>query len=457
MPETERFFQIKLKELKMKKIMTIVLSLAVLFAFAGCEAGSIPSYYGKTVDSITLLSAPDYIVGETLNPVDLEFRVVYDDGQEVTRTGAELGLAPTTTQDGKVVISQTVGYELDKEKTFGIVYGTTKPTANGSVTAKAIWTCKITPTAFENVEFTVNTTNAPKEIKGDEKITDLIQAIKAIPVSAEFENGNTKAVTDQAIFGKILESITPEYNADNTQATIKSSLDNVTLSPAWVVKIPETTKLTVKGVTLKYDDEIYSQTPEKDGSDNILWKSLADLEYKIVVTLSDNSTVEKTKDEFKAEYNGDVDFNGFYDAGTYVQAVNKNTISFTATVTCDGYSNSNVSLNGTYAKDYPTAFTAELKSEYAAGAEKQLSAPSTVTVDMFTIKFTEWASGASYDGTVAPASSDDVSIENAKILSGETGTHTVYIYWKDEALREKVNGGDPAKTPENGTTIVPIK
>ena len=184
----------------MKKIIAFALSIAVLFAFAACEAGTIPPYYGKTVESITLLSAPDYIVGETLNPADLSFRVVYDNGEEVTRTGADLGLAPTKTgTDSKLEIDSNGSYKFADAtaKEFGIVYGTSRPTSGSAVTEKDIWKCTITPVAASTVDFVVDPTNAAKEITKGSSLTDA--ELEGIVVTAKLPKG------DKIVSAKIAE------------------------------------------------------------------------------------------------------------------------------------------------------------------------------------------------------------------------------------------------------------
>ena len=424
----------------MKKIMAFVLSIAVLFAFAACEAGTIPPYYGKNVDSITLMSAPDYIVGETLNPADLSFRVVYDDGQEATRTGAELGLAPTKTENGKTEINQAADYVLRNAKEFGIVYGTTKPTTGGSVDNKAIWTCTIKPVAVADVEFTVNPSNAAKEIKkGVSELTDA--DIAGIVVTAEFANGNTKTVS-----ADIAEITTKTFVpvVDGTTATVyvAPSVSNVTISPEWVLDVVEETR-TITGITFDYNDELFSNATTKT--------TLDDVEFKVTVTYDTGKPDEYATRSAFTSAGGTIDFNGYYDSATNIQDVSKSSINFTATVTYNGYTNENVALRGTYAQDYPTVFTAQLKSQYASGGTDQLSAPATVTSNMFDYTFSQWASGDSYSGTTAPASASDIYVANADILTGETGNHTVYLYWANEDLRDKVNRGTAV------TVTVPIK
>ena len=417
----------------MKKIIAFALSIAVLFAFAACEAGTIPPYYGKTVESITLLSAPDYIVGETLNPADLSFRVVYDNGEEVTRTGADLGLAPTTGSDTTLKIDSDGSYKFADAtaKEFGIVYGTSRPTSGSEIKEKAIWTCTIKPYEADEVDYVVDPSNAPKEYVAG---TD---PFEGVVITAKLPKGDK--VVSAEIAGIDMDDFDSDITETTVTYTVKSTVTNVTLSSAWTFTYTAIEE-EVTGITFEYNDELFANTPAASMT------TLDKIEFKVHVTYNTGRTEDFAT---RAAFTGDIDFNGFYDEATKVQDVSKSTISFTATVEYNGYKNTNVALKGSYANDYPTTFEATLKSEYKAQGAKQLSAPDTVRIDMFDISFSDWASGADdYDG---PASASDLVIENADILSGETGNHTVYIYWGDEDLRDKVNSGNPVEE------TVPIK
>ena len=76
----------------MKKIMAVVLSLAVLFAFAACSDGP-TKFFGKDVLGVVVESTPDYIENEVLNPADVDLRVIFNDGSEAVYSGAELGMS----------------------------------------------------------------------------------------------------------------------------------------------------------------------------------------------------------------------------------------------------------------------------------------------------------------------------------------------------------------------------
>lgn len=101
----------------MKKILSILLAVAVVFSFAACSNGPEYTFYGKEVASVTLSSAPAYLKGETVNPSDVSLRVVFDDGTETTVTGQDVGMK---TSDGKFVMDEDgltfdFNYGVDKD------------------------------------------------------------------------------------------------------------------------------------------------------------------------------------------------------------------------------------------------------------------------------------------------------------------------------------------------------
>ena len=139
----------------MKKILALVLSIAAIFSFVACEAGTVPPVYGKTVVSVTYADSSNYIVGETLNPADVTLRVVYDDGTEATFTGAELGLKPSGGRSTYVLTSTSTQYE--------VAYGTDK---DGKQPAEP-WKVNVPATAVADTEVTIDPSDAMNEaVKG---------------------------------------------------------------------------------------------------------------------------------------------------------------------------------------------------------------------------------------------------------------------------------------------------
>ena len=80
----------------MKKIMAVLFSVAMLFAFASCDNSTTSNpYFGQQVQRVVLESAPDYVVGDTINPADVQIRVVYDNGSAII-SGEEAGMYSST-------------------------------------------------------------------------------------------------------------------------------------------------------------------------------------------------------------------------------------------------------------------------------------------------------------------------------------------------------------------------
>ena len=82
----------------MKKIMAVLLSIAVVFAFAACDNSTTANpYFGQQVQRVVLESAPDYLVGETIDPADVKILVEYDNGS-VVLTGEDVGMYHFTSE-----------------------------------------------------------------------------------------------------------------------------------------------------------------------------------------------------------------------------------------------------------------------------------------------------------------------------------------------------------------------
>ena len=413
---------------RMKKIIACILSIAVLFAFAACEASTPVSYYGKNVDSITLLSAPDYVQGETLNPADLSFRVVYNNGETATRNGAELGLAPTTGIGKDLAISTSGSYVLAVTNTFGIAYGTTRPDTNGNYNVKAVWPVEITAVDPDALTYVVDPTNAAKEIKKGGSLT--AEDVKGIVVTAKFANGNTKVVS--ATIAGIDEN---DFSVDTTGAaesttTVKAVNTKITINPDWILTIKDTTD-EITGFRLVFDDE---QEIFKKGE-----TLLKDVKYSLVVTRETSGAGTPIESDDFTSKKVDAYFVDFDPDHTNVQDI---TSAINVRITYENVTKI-VPLPIDYTDDYPTTFTAVLTNDKATFKDGN-----ELTADMFTYTFSSWASEYDYktNKEAEPADYRNITVVNGKILEGEQkigeeGSHTVYLYWADEAVRSKVNTG----------------
>ncbi len=78
----------------MKKIMILLLALAVLFSFAACDnsTGTTPSSELRAYGTATLNTGVDYLVGEKINPNDFTFTAFTVDGEAVSVDSSAVSL-----------------------------------------------------------------------------------------------------------------------------------------------------------------------------------------------------------------------------------------------------------------------------------------------------------------------------------------------------------------------------
>ncbi len=207
----------------MKKIMAVVLSLAVLFAFAACSDGP-TKFFGKDVLGVVVESTPDYIENEVLNPADVDLRVIFNDGSEAVYSGSELGMSGTfklTAGANKFTVN------------FGLVSG------ESSVESKSN---EVVINAAEVTKLVIDPTNAPKELlpamSGD---IDVALNAAGLVFKAEYGNGKSKEVSldlaKELVSGLALTKV--EGNVGDELEIKVTTGDNAEVSPKWTVTIAE--------------------------------------------------------------------------------------------------------------------------------------------------------------------------------------------------------------------------
>ena len=285
----------------MKKIMAVLFSVAVLFAFAACDNSTVNPYFGKQVASVTLESTPDYLGGETINPADVELRVVYDDGTTAFITGDEAGLG-----------SRVVGNTTTTNRTAKMTaeYGTKKNYSTGEITIQE-WDIEIP--VYAPVGLKIDTTNAAKAVEADGTISKegLVFAVQyAKETSAVVERPAT--IDDLKTYGIELSTAIKEDDPEvDDEVTI-----NVTVAGTYASIIPElsaTWKATVvadqskivKSVSIAQDmtKDIFNMTDTEDATK---LNTVADLPYILTVTMGDGTvyTYKSTgKDDSTKDYN----------------------------------------------------------------------------------------------------------------------------------------------------------
>lgn len=421
----------------MKKIMALVLSIAVIFSFAACEAGTIPSYYGKTVVSVTLADAPDYLTGETLNPADVTLRVVYDDNTETTFTGAELGLKPgyDTHEKNSYLLAAPTNY-------FSVVYGTNR---DGKQVVDNVndyeWPIQIATTSVDNVKIAVNPSNADDEIAIKGTISDV--DLSGLAYTVEFPNGNTKAIdinklNDDYVTWPVTASVfeldgTTEEEGNVSVVVKDDYIEKITLTSAWTLAVVSDEdpidESTIEFV-INDDYEIFEH-----GTGTGKTNTLADI--------VDNSTiVAKTVSGDDADFSGaEVTFDLYEDTVTAQEYGNR----YNVTITLGEEETYKATLSFEWTTDYPTEVTVTQADPDKTYVEKE-----TVRPDDFTYSDFVWASGYE-DYSEADeqrlGGKDHFTVLNDTILVGEQGTttvqHSIEIIWTDVDYEDKITINAP--------------
>lgn len=435
----------------MKKIMMVAISIAVLFGFAACENTPILPY-GNEVMSVTLASVPDYLAGETVNPADIQFRVFYDDNTSKILTGAELGLKYTGNGTAFVLQSDA------SKNTFEVVYGADK--VDG--TKKDAWTFTISAVTLDKVTILIDPSAAKQTyvVDGNETVD-----IDGLAYSVKFANGNIKAidpadldstvVTTWPITDSSFEVKSYAAGAETTTIVLKDTVDGAELSADWIVDVIDVDDVDLSDLISDVKLEYNAETKEifehvKSGAET----KLSEVDYNIVITLNQSfidEYMDLLPEEAQTQLEGiknpvtiakdaaeraevEVAFTKYDAERTNVQKYGEGPYYATVTIgTGDSaYVKKDVPLTITFADDYPIEIKVEKVDQDTTAEgfqEKEYSAPGKVDAGDFKYTIMKWASDFTYTEEIkAPyetVGSSDITIENANILKGETGNHTV--------------------------------
>ena len=332
----------------MKKIVSVVLTLALIFMFVTCEVTT-PTLYGKKVMSVTVASAPAYFEGETINPADITLRVVYDNG-ETTVNAADAGLIPAEGSD----------YTADAEKThFTVAYGFMS-SSNSSSNGSYAWDIYIPTQTITGI--TVNTSAAKTEIAEGTRTVDTT----GVTYTAQYVGGS-KAIPATLAEQKI--TYTLSFDEDGKTATVKAEgKDGITVTMAdWTLAVVKDTSKVIDSVKLvpNADQEFFAinGTYKADKNTPAAAATLGVVDYTIETYNADG---EKIGELDRADSVDDVDdSNAFVDFDLYAetQALNDekiNNIVATVTVMVDGETvEKSATLVINYVDDYVTEFTVE--------------------------------------------------------------------------------------------------
>ena len=374
----------------MKKILTVLLAAAVIFGFAACSPSTV-SYFGKDVLSITVASAPDLFAGETLNPADVQLRVVYDDHTEEMFTGAQLGMERNEwTTGGSAPFAMAEG-----ANTFVVKYGV-KTDANDVVVSKE---SKITINTVSFHELVIDGSAVTSIDASD--VSSMSDVLDKIAFTAYYNNGaDSKPVSATLaqtlvpdLFGGSIVTLVPVKGTEDQYEVTAAAGNNVTIDPEWIVTVTGTEQPTITGVRLENTNDIFNLAAVPEGERD----TLGDVKYDVYAVYSDNTEVklvpgtdyDATKGVEFTEY-ARYTFDGSSNLNTFAVAVTLLSTSEYADDLAEGTDVLTGTLTIDFAEDYPTKITATEKTNNLVMQGEKIS------VDDFDFVVTEWKSGAVY-------------------------------------------------------------
>lgn len=357
----------------MKKIMAVVLSLAVLFAFAACSDGP-TKFFGKDVLGVVVESTPDYIENEVLNPADVDLRVIFNDGSEAVYSGAELGMSG--------VFKLTAGANKFTVN-FGLVSG------DSAVESKPN---EVVINAAEVTKLVIDPTNAPKELLPDTEYSTALNAAGLV-FKAEYGNGKSKEVSldfaKELVSGLALTKV--EGDAGDELEIKVTAGANAEVSPKWTVTIAEAEdyfkEFRVTQILDKEHELFNIGSDEKP-------HTLADVELAVSAVYEKDGievvvplTIGDSTDEVSVSW-------GKYADTFDLRRTDKNApTSVVLTLNAEDEDDDivrTVSIGLKFTEDYAT----EVNVAYKNGATKlELTAGALINSNMFDYYAKEWASG----------------------------------------------------------------
>ena len=418
----------------MKKVLTVVLSLAVLFSFAACE-NKVPTLYGAKVLSVTPVSSLDYITGETVNPADIQFRIVYDSKAEATLSGAEIGMVPA--EDNKNGYSVAVD-----ENEFTVTYGVDEKGAAQK------WTVNVIGHYAQSL--IVDPTNAVTAVLMNDahKVSTT-----GLTYTAVFEGG-TKAIDSTLGESKLGDSTFTYPSTASADDEVKvtwtkgtSGVGSVKISPDWTVTLTdEDPSKTVDGVVLvqKADNEVF----DIDGT-GVTANTLGAVKYDVYLKYADGHVdYDNALTKGTAEGNYAIDFPRYAD--TY--KLSNGVTSFPAKVTIQGTSDAedkvyDATLKVTITEEYVKTFSVTTKEgAYTLPGQK-------INPDNFNFVGVSYGSGKKdYKDNEKKLSGLDFTVNPEYVKVGDPDTITISGFTYTKNPEATMTGAAPSlstKAPAN--------
>ena len=369
-----------------KSILIGVLAALMLFAFTACENGAPTSpLYGKEIQGVSPVSAPDYVAGEKIDPSAITLRVNFNDNTYAEFKGSELGMkldtalvagsnAATVTVAGQEYVVNVNAYAVEG---FNVDFSTIK--------AETVIIDSTTEVSTDGatIDVVYNGGKTKEAVKAIIDSDSVLSEFATLPIAA-FGITGWEDVKD----GQTFTFTVPAANASSTDPDSGLTY-TFTGSKTVTAKIAEVGTYTTP--VIKQTNEVFTVAADSDDESK---NTLAKVEYDVSFSVTkEGKTIPVT---FKSTALGDwsVSFPGKYAAG-YKLTKSTETIEVVFTNATD-YPGLEVKGELTVATtaDYPLNITvaeAEGKDNetYAAGA--------LVPASNFSFTATgAWASGKTY-------------------------------------------------------------
>ena len=92
----------------MRKVFIGVLAALMLFAFVACDNNAPQApLMGNQIEGVELVSVPDYLYGEKIDPAKVQLNVVKNDGSKIAYTGTELQMDAVTLNADTTAVAVT--------------------------------------------------------------------------------------------------------------------------------------------------------------------------------------------------------------------------------------------------------------------------------------------------------------------------------------------------------------
>ena len=273
----------------MKKIMILMLSLAVLFSFAACdnENGGSSSFQEMVVTSIEITAGPEkYFSGETLDAKDYTVVATRLNGETFTVEAKDLSITGT--------LSATSNDDVKTEKVGTISY-------NGSFALSSV-TADVMASVYSLNAIDVEKTGAAKQYYTSQNATDVTRADYVVTAYAIDSD-------DNVVYSRALEA--DEYTINNDADTsFASGTVALTFAPVASIKgtfstnpagYDNTSTISVAPDTVKNISLALIDADEDDYVEAIVGATAGNPEQYVEVTYIMASGVETTTKPSNAE------------------------------------------------------------------------------------------------------------------------------------------------------------